>query len=180
MVDASKFINPVEVIKEIDLKEGMYVADFGSGTGVFTLQMAKIVGDKGKVYAIDVLKEALESIRGRASLENILNIEAIRGNLEVAGGSKISESSVDLVLMANMLFQSKKRVDIFKEANRILKKGGRVVIIDWLPEKAITTKSGGWAVSEMEAEKDAEEVGFKKERSFLAGLQHYGIIFKKV
>lgn len=180
MVDVNKFINPAEIIKEIDLKEGLYIADFGCGTGIFTLQMAKVVGDKGKIYAIDVLKEALESIRGRASLENILNIEVIRGNLEVIGGSKVPENSVDLVLIANMLFQSKKRVAILKEANRILKKGGNVVVIDWLPEKAITTKSGGWAVSEAEAEKDAVEVGFVKERSFLAGLQHYGIIFKKV
>ncbi len=180
MVDAKKFINPAEVIKEIDLKEGLSVADFGCGTGVFTLQMAKIVGDKGKVYAIDVLTEALESIRGRASLENILNIEVIRGNLEVIGGSKMPENSVDLVLMANMLFQSKKRVEIFKEASRVLKKGGKVVVVDWLPEKAIMAKDGGWAVSEVEAEKDAQEVGFEKERNFLAGSHHYGIIFKKV
>lgn len=179
MIDSNKFINPADILKEIELKEGLIVADFGCGTGIFTLQIAKVVGDKGKVYAIDVLQGALESVAGRAKLEGILNIEIIRGNLEVLGGSKIEDNSVDLVLLANILFQSQKQIHIFQEAYRVLKEGGSVVVVDWKPEKALMTKSGGWAISASQVEKEAVNVGLKKEKLFDAGLNHYGIIFRK-
>ena len=127
------FINPDNVIKELQLQPGMSVADFGSGSGSITVLMAKAVGDSGQVFAIDVLISALESVQGKAKLENIRNIKTIRSNLEIFKNSGLDNESMDLVLMANILFQSKLRKNILQEAKRVAKSGAKIIIIDWEP-----------------------------------------------
>lgn len=172
------FLSPEQVIKEFDIKEGMKIADFGCGAGYFAILMAKIVGEKGRIYALDVLKTALESVRSRAKAEGLLNIEPIWSNLEILSGSKLKDNSTDLVLLANILFQSSKKADMIKEAKRILKKGGRMIIIEWKksqafgpPEKLIVPK---------EIAKDlAKKQDFKFEREFPVGQHHWGMIFEK-
>jgi len=172
------FLKPNKIIEEFDIKKSMKIADFGCGAGYFTIFMAKTVGPKGKVYAFDVLKTALESVRSRAKVEGLLNIETTWSNLERANGSKLENESVDLVLLANILFQSIKKADIIKEAKRILKKNGRMIIIEWQknqlvgpPENLIVSKD---LVRDL-----AEKEGFKLEKEFPAGDNHWGTIFTK-
>lgn len=177
------FMNPESILREIDVKVGNKVADFGSGAGYFTIPLARAVGDEGKVWAIDVLRSALDIIESKAKLERLFNIETIRGNLEMPGGSRLKEKSADIVLLSNILFQSRKHSEILKEAKRVLKDDGRLVIIDWIPERCHLLGPGqpgaGWPLSQELAEKEAEGVGFKLERKFSAGAYHYGLIFKK-
>ena len=172
------FLRPEQVIEEAGIKEGMKIADFGCGAGYFTILMAKIVGEEGTVYAVDVLRTALESVKSKAKIEGLLNIEIVLSNLEILKGSKLKDESVDLVLLANVLFQSFKKADIIKETKRILKKAGKIVVIEWEknqpmgpPEKFIVSK---------ELVKDlAKKENFKFEKEFPAGKSHWGMIFKK-
>jgi len=173
------FLHPQKVLSQLGIKEGMNVADFGCGHGYFTIPVAKMIGKDGKVYALDVLTEALESVRSRAQMENIANIETLRGDLEVKGGSKLADNSVDLVLIHNVLFQSQKKSDIIKEAKRVLKQGGMLELTDWLPQKGTIGPQEGWRISAQDAQKIAEEQGFMFQRSFDAGEYHYGLIFLK-
>ncbi len=172
------FLHPEKVTKEFDIKEGMKIADFGCGAGHFTISTAKIVGEKGKVYALDVLKTALESVQSGAKAEGLLNIISIWSNLELSGGSKLEDESMDLALLANILIQSSKKADIMKEAKRILKKGGKMIVIEWQkgqplgpPESFIVTKD---LIRDL-----AKKQGFKFKKEFPAGKHHWGIIFTK-
>ena len=172
------FLSPVDVIKEFNIKQGMKIADFGCGAGYFTIPIAKSVGENGAVYAFDVLKTSLESVRSKAKIEGLLNIETVWANSEILGGSKLKDESSDMVSLANILFQSPKKDDIIKEAKRILKKKGKMVIIEWQedqplgpPKKLIVSKG---LVQEL-----AKKQGFKLEKEFPAGKHHWGMVFIK-
>lgn len=181
------FINPEKVLAQLDIKEGMKIADFGCGHGYFSLPVAKIVKNNGHVWAIDVLNDSLEYVRSMAQSENISNIETIRGNLETVGGSKIADNAADRVLLHNILFQSQKKIDIIKEAKRVLKSGGFLEVMDWLPvssnqgesKKATFGPQEGWRISAEEARRLAETEGFSFYKNFDAGEYHYGLIFIK-
>ncbi len=173
------FINPQKVINQLGLKQGMKVADFGCGHGYFALPVAKIVGNEGRVYAIDVLLEALEAVRSCAQLEGAVNIETVRGNLELPGGSGLPDSSMDLVLLHNVLFQSQKKPAIIREAKRALKLGGAFVLVDWRPDSVSLGPETGWRMSFDEARAMAQEQGFVFNKIFDAGQYHYGLIFIK-
>ncbi len=110
------FLNPDKVIDQLNITHGMSVADFGCGHGYFSIPFARRVGNSGTVYACDVLPSALEAVETRANLENLSNIKTVRTNLENPEGSKLDPESMDLVCLANILFQSNKKEEIVKEA----------------------------------------------------------------
>lgn len=171
------FLNPEEVLDQLELCPDMVVAEFGCGSGGFTIPLAKRV-EEGLVYSLDIQKAPLSALKSRALLENITNIRAIYSDLEKTKGSTLTESSVDLVLVPNMLFQIKDKSAIISEAKRVLKKKGKLVIIDWLPKAAQGPEKG--RISPEEAKEIAEELGFKPEKEFEAGKYHFGLILEKV
>src|SRR3989344_7745125 len=97
-------LSPETIIVHLELTPGQTVADFGCGSGHYSILAAKRVGANGKVYAFDVIAQALEALRSRATLERLRNIETIRANIEQIGGSKLKENSVDAAIIANILF----------------------------------------------------------------------------
>lgn len=170
------FMKPDEVLDNLDIQEGMKIADFGCGAGYFSIPLAKRCGKKGAVYAIDVQQSALEAVRGKANIENILNIETIRGNLEKEGGSGIDNEHIDIVMIANILFQSKLKDAILKEAKRILKKTGRIVIIEWNGDISFGP-TFAYRISKEDLKELVKESGFILEKEFNSGSSHYGLVF---
>jgi len=173
----SGLIQPEEVLNQLDLRDNMTVADFGCGNGYFSIPLAKIIS-QGKIYALDIIKEALEAVKSQANLEGIENIKTIHCNLEILGSSKLEDDSIDLVLMRSILFQSQKKREIIKEANRVLKSKGQLVLLEWIPGASMAPK-GGWLISKEESQKlvEAEEMNLSKELTM--DNQHYGSVFKK-
>ncbi|MBI2625403.1 MAG: class I SAM-dependent methyltransferase [Candidatus Nealsonbacteria bacterium] len=171
------FLNPNEILNQLGLKGNMTAADFGSGSGGWALPLAKQLKD-GKVYAVDVLGEALSALKNKAESQKITNIEAIRVNLESEKGvPQIASNSCDLVLMTNLLFQSEKKEGILEEAKRVLKQGGRILVVDWMPDAVLGPSEG--RVSLEEAKDMAQKADFKIEADFQAGLYHWALILVK-
>jgi len=173
------FMNPDIIVESFGLQPGMKVADFGSGSGYFTILIAKKVGENGVVTAVDIMENALETVRARASAGGLNNLQTIRADLEVLGGSGLMDNSQDVVLLANILFQSNKRPEIAREAKRVLASGGFLIFIDW--------KKGGGGLGPPEANRvDAQEIksifeneGLSFVREINAGAFHYGMVYKK-
>ena len=173
------FMNPDIIVESFGLQPGMKVADFGSGSGYFTILIAKKVGENGVVTAVDIMENALETVRARASAGGLNNLQTIRADLEVLGGSGLMDNSQDVVLLANILFQSNKRPEIAREAKRVLASGGFLIFIDW--------KKGGGGLGPPEANRvDAQEIksifeneGLSFVREINTGAFHYGMIYKK-
>ena len=81
-IGAGNFLRPEQIVQQLGLKKGDYVADFGAGHGYFTIPIARLVGGDGRVYALDIQKPVLEVIRAKAKLEHLLNVELMWVNLE--------------------------------------------------------------------------------------------------
>ncbi len=170
------FLDLEEILNKLELREDMTAAEFGCGSGGFTIPLAKRL-DEGLVYAIDIQKEPLSALKSRTQLENIVNVRIIRGDVEKPEGSTLGPGSVDLVLIVNILFQAGDKNAIITEAERVLKQGGKLLIIDWKPKVSKGPEQG--RVSAGDVKKIAEERGLKLEEQFESGKYHYGLIFNK-
>ena len=169
-------MRPDEVLGKLDIKKGMKIADFGCGAGYFTILLASIVGKEGVVYAVDVQRSALESVEGRARINSLLNIEIIRGDLERENGSGLASKSVDMVMLANILFQSKSKDAILKEAKRVLGKNGTIIVIEWNDDAPFGPKPA-YRISKEKLKQAVKDAGFILEKEFNAGSSHYGLVF---
>ena len=167
------FLNPTDVLKQLELHKDMVAADFGCGSGGWVIPLAKILED-GKVYAIDILEEPLSALRAKTKLEKILNIEVIKSDIEKT--SRLLENSCDLVLMTNLLFEVADIKKVLEEGKRVLKTGGKTLVVDWKEESKI---GPGEKVSLKEVKKIAEEIGLESEKEFEASPYHWGLIFTK-
>lgn len=174
------FIEPAENIKNLNLREGSKVADFGAGSGFYTLEAAKRVRALGKVFAIDVQKDVLSRIQTTARASGLHNIEVIWGDMDKVGGTKIRDLMIDAVIISNSLFQSENKQNVAKEAFRIMKNGGEVMIIDWADSFGNMGPLQDHVITEEEAKRIFEESGFKHDKSFYAGDHHWGMVLKKV
>ena len=127
----NSFLEPQRIVAGFGLQRGDHAADFGAGHGFFTLAMAIAVGRDGKVWAVDIQKEALDMVRSRAMAEHLLNIEYLRADLEQPGTSGLPERFMDFVLIGNMLFQAQERGEVLREAWVCLRSKGRLAMIEW-------------------------------------------------
>jgi len=173
---AVQFLNPNEILKCLSLHESMSAADFGCGSGGWVLPLAKIL-NKGMVFAIDILKEPLSVLESKCRDQGISNIKTIISDVEGEKGSTLSSSSVDLVLITNLLFQVEDKEHIFQEAKRVLKEEGKVLVIDW--KENAPMGPAGKKVSLDEVKKTAQGSGFKFKKDLKAGDYHYCLIFEK-
>jgi len=177
-IGSGGFMNPDKIVEELNIKSGMIVADFGCGAGYFTIPIAKKIKNSGKIYAIDVLNESLENVLSKAKLYDLLNVKTVRANIETIGGSKIDSASVDLVILANILFQCNDHNSVLTETKRILKDSGSIVIIDWIPRKVPLGPKYEHCLSEENIKKLSIKNGLKVIRKIDAGNQHYGMVLK--
>jgi ubiquinone/menaquinone biosynthesis C-methylase UbiE len=177
-IGSGGFMNPDKIVEELNMRSGMIVADFGCGSGYFTIPIAKIIKNSGKIYAIDVLNEALENVLSKAKLYDLLNIKTVRANIETVGGSKIKDGSVDLAILANVLFQCNDHNSVLIEAKRILKSDGKIVIIDWIPKEVPLGPKYEHCLNEEDIKKLSIKNGLKVTKKIDAGSQHYGMVLK--
>ena len=121
-----KELRPLQVIKEVaGVKTGMTCVDFGSGTGVFAFPMAEIVGAGGLVYAIDSSADMLQSIQAKNSPSNLKLVETD------ATRTGLTDECADLCLCVLILHEVDSPERVILEARRVLKPGGKIVIIEW-------------------------------------------------
>jgi ubiquinone/menaquinone biosynthesis C-methylase UbiE len=173
------FIEPQTIIRMLSVNAGDTVADFGAGSGYFSFEFAQAVGPEGTVYALDVLPSALEAITGRAKVMGLTNIVAQRCNLERANGSGLGVSSVDWVVVKDVLMQNKDKAVILREVARILKSTGRALIVEWDPDEAIVGPERTLRIKpkEMKVLIDAAGLAIVEEPS--VGGFHYSFVVEK-
>jgi len=169
-----EFLKPSKILDELDLKETMTAVDFGCGSGGWVLPLAKKL-EEGKVYAIDILEEPISALKSKAKLQKIINIETILADVE--RGVAIPGETCDLVLMTNLLFECDDKRAVLAEGKRVLKPGGRILVVDWIKDNPLTKQIE--FVSFDEIKNIARGLGLKIEKEFPAGSYHQGLILVK-
>ncbi|HEY0948162.1 MAG TPA: methyltransferase domain-containing protein [Candidatus Paceibacterota bacterium] len=171
------FSNPQSNVLQLGLREGMKVGDLGVGSGHYAASAAAIVGPEGRVYAVDIQEDILKHVKDHAAGKGLRNVETIWGNFEKLGGTKLRDASLDAVILSNTLFQLDHREGAVAEIKRILKTGGRLLVIDWAGAYGGMGPLPHRVVTEHVAEELFISAGFHKVKDFRAGPHHYSIVF---
>lgn len=173
------FSDPQHNVDELGLSDGQVVADFGAGSGFYSIAAAKAVAPRGKVYAVDAQRDLLSRLKNEGQRLHVHNIDVLAGDLERLGGSRIREGVCDVVIASNVLFMVSDRKAFLTEAKRVLKKDGRLLLIDWSASFSGMGPHSSHVLYKDDALKLAREVGFELNREIHAGAHHYGMIFNK-
>ncbi len=169
------FSDPIKNLRAFGLRENNIVADLGAGTGYYSIAAGALLPN-GKVYAIELQKDFLETIKNKAKEAHLNNVEILWGNVEKIGGTNIGNSIVDAVIASNIFFQVKDKAQFIEEIKRILKPEGRVLLIDWSESSIIGATV---IIPKNEARLMFEQKNFVLERDINAGTHHYGMILVK-
>lgn len=173
------FISPQNALEKLSLSEGMIVLDIGAGTGAYALLAAHLVGREGRVFALDVQRDLLSRLKAKAVKEGLENVETIWADSEISGGTKLREGSIDACILSNVLFQLEKKEVLAKEAARVLRKNGKLLLIDWKDSFGGLGPQAKDVFSRDQALKLFSRVGFDMMSEFEPGDHHYAFIFCK-
>lgn len=129
---------PTKLMEALKLKPGDVVADIGAGSGFFTFRIAERVGARGKVLAVDIQPEMLDLIRERMKQRGLKNVEPVLGTIT---DPKLPPDSVDLILLVDVYHEFSHPWEMTRAMVRGLKKGGRLVFVEYrLEDPAVPIK----------------------------------------
>lgn len=122
---------PEKVMDVVGVKPGMIIGEVGAGTGYFTFKLARRVGEFGHVYANDISRRSLRSLKDRCEREGIKNIDTIVGEVE----DPLLPKGLDMVFIVNAFHDLANPVALLNNLSHSLKSKASVVIIDRDPAK---------------------------------------------
>lgn len=174
-----KFLDPEAIIMELGVEKGLVVADFGCGPGYFSIPFASAIGNEGKIYALDILPQVLETVASKAKSLGILNVVTKRANLEKERGTKLEDGSVDLVILKDVLFQNQDKQTIIRETYRVLKNKGRVLIVEWNQKDSMVGPQREIRIPQDTLERMLADNMLIVEKNINAGDYHYAFVAVK-
>jgi len=169
------------ILRKMGVEEKQSVAELGCGNfGFFVWPLAKTVGRHGLVYAVDILKSTLDEIRRQAAIDNLPQVKTVWSNLEIFKATAIETSSLDNALLVNVIHQSTKKIDLLREAIRLLKRGGKLLIVEWKSTDSPLGPKPDQRVKLEALKIAAPKVGLDITEEFDAGPYHYGLVLTKL
>lgn len=176
----NELINPYKTLERAGMRKGFVVADLGCGSlGHFVFSAAQLTGGEGKVYAVDIDKTVLKAIERSAKHDQFWNVVPVWSDIDVLNAARIPHQSVDLTIVANNLYLSTNRPGMVSEALRLTKPGGRILVIEWKPERTLIGPPLESRMSLDDARHYFDVDGLELEESFDAGDSHYAIVYIK-
>jgi len=169
-----KILDPKEVLRQFGLYGAQDVADLGSGTGHFSIAAAERL-EGGRLFAVDVEREMLNRLVDEAHRKGLINVHALHGDMARLSGVPLGDASMDRAIATSVLFQVDDRDAFVQEIKRIVKPGGKVLLVDWREDHSFgphhTHKVAPDAALAL-----FSRHGFTKESDVDAGDLHYGMI----
>jgi len=172
-----------EVIAKLKLKPGDIVADVGSGSGAFSISMAKAIAPNGILYAVDIDQKMLDYVANRAKSEGVTNLRTVLGEYD---DPKLPVKNVDVAFFHRVLHMIEHRQTYVNSTAKYLKPDGRIVVIDknredspeswmWLNQSDVDTWMAGISFY------PAEKFAVFDDRYFVSYQRPYGnsVLLKK-
>ncbi|MFC1787241.1 class I SAM-dependent methyltransferase [Halobacteriota archaeon] len=122
-----EILPPENILREIGVKQGDVLIDFGCGIGYFTIPALDFVGDDGRVIAVDTSERMLDELKKRAG---------VRNNLDIIKSDKIIDVKADYILLVNVLHEIESPKEFLSGCFEHLWENGKVVVIDWQKKEA--------------------------------------------
>jgi ubiquinone/menaquinone biosynthesis C-methylase UbiE len=123
-----EMLPPEKTLISLGLKKGDIMADIGCGIGYFTIPASKIVGDSGRVFAMDIIPEMLQEVEIKMSKENVSNVETV---LTKENDLKLEEDKITIAFMSTVLHETEDKEKFLREVKRIISPEGRIAVIEW-------------------------------------------------
>ncbi len=114
------------VLAEVGIRPGFHVLDFGCGPGGYVTGASQLVGESGRVFALDIHPLAVRSVQGIASKRGLANVEAIRSDCATG----LPDASIDVVLLYDAFHALSDPHAVLEELHRVLKAGGTLSFSD--------------------------------------------------
>lgn len=149
--------NPSKAVAQLGLKPGMTVCDLGAGTGYYAVRMARLVGESGKVYAVDIQPKMLELLGQRLASAGIRNIQPVLG---AEAETNLPPDSQDLIILVDVYHEFSKPQEMLRSIRRSLKADGRLVLLEFRKEDVSVPIRLEHKMSLSEVKAETEPEGF--------------------
>jgi ubiquinone/menaquinone biosynthesis C-methylase UbiE len=120
-----------KLLRILRVKPGQTVCDMGCGNGFYALKLAKLVGDHGKIVAVDIQSEMLDLLKERAATDGINNIQPVLGTVI---DPKLPEKTIDLMLLVDVYHEFSHPEQMLQAIRRSLKPTGRLALVEFRGE----------------------------------------------
>jgi ubiquinone/menaquinone biosynthesis C-methylase UbiE len=166
------------ILREIELRSGMAVADIGAGTGLFTRLFATRVGAAGRVYAVDVSRSFVDNILRRTKGEGLQNVVGV---VNTQDDVRLPPDSIDLAFICDTYHHFERPQPTLRSIRKALRPGGKLVVIDY---QRIQGESSDWILGHVRAGKDTaireiERAGFRLDRDVNLLRENYFLRFSR-
>ncbi len=155
--------SPTKAVALLGLTPGMTVCDLGAGTGYYAVRMARLVGDQGKVYAVDIQPRMLELLGKRLTAAGIKNIQPLLGG---ETETNLPADSQDLIILVDVYHEFSHPVQMLAGMRAALKPGGQIVLVEFRAEDDTVPIKPEHKMSKAQINKEMTANGFELKREF--------------
>lgn len=168
------------ILDKAGIELGQKAADLGCGRSLFFLYaLSSLVGKDGEIFGVDILPEAIDSISRDIKHHHLQSIKILKGDLEKTNGIPLPSHLVDAAFLINTLHQATDSLAMLREARRLLKTKGKLIVVDW---ETIASPLGPDRIHRIAKDDLMERLelcDLKALDHFVAGPYHYGIVITK-
>jgi ubiquinone/menaquinone biosynthesis C-methylase UbiE len=170
-----EYQKPHEVIAALGIEAGEIIADIGAGAGYFTMRLARHVGPKGRVYAVDVSPDMVRFLHARVRDMKLLNVSPILAPPD----DPLLPEPVDRFLFVNVWHHIDDRPGYLARMRDLLKPGGQIVMIDFQKREIPVGPPMAMKIAREDLVRELEAAGFRvaKEHTFLP--YQYFVVFER-
>ncbi len=177
---SKEILDSNRVLSVIGVKKGDTFLDAGCGDGYMSLAASKIVGEEGKVYAVDVWEESINAFKEKIENNNIRNIDATVA--DITQKIPVDDETIDILYMGNVLhgFVENNEVEnVMKEIQRVIKQDGSFAVVEFKKEESTHGPPLHVRITPKEVEEIVKNYGFTVKEVEEVGTYHYAIILVK-